>query len=243
MESESEVTKWLRKRYCSASSEGPQAKKMRFSDLQHELSTHFTSTAFNSRMVSQEIKTAFANTFSKAVGSARTKHIFGIECVASASLPSTSETPEREAQLIQKVQQLEARVRELEQPSQLFLEMNGLLTPNLSLHHGPNTIENFDKFSMDDLVGELAKLAPNLYELFQTLGLTHRHGEGEGDDVMAVMSLCTLLKCRSQKVLGVQLLIALMLLARSTNKQVCMSYLENNKTSDKGCALKSPWFQ
>ena len=85
---------------------------MRFSDLQHELSTHFTSTAFNSRMVSQEIKTAFPNTFSKAVGSAQTKHIFGIECVASASLPSTSETPEREAQLIQKVQQLEARVRE-----------------------------------------------------------------------------------------------------------------------------------
>ena len=181
---------------------------MWFSDLQHELSTHFTSTAFNSRMVSQEIKTAFPNTFSKAVGSAQTKHIFGIECVASASLPSTSETPEREAQLIrQKVQQLEARVRELEQPSKLFLEMNGLLTPNLSLYHGPNTIENFDKFSMDDLVGELVKLAPNLYKLFQTLGQTHRHGEGEGGDVMAVMSLCTLLKCRSQKVLGVQLLI------------------------------------
>ena len=95
----------------------------------------------------------------------------------------------------------------MEQPSKLFLEMNGLLTPNLSLYHGPNTIENFDKFSMDDLVGELVKLAPNLYELFQTLGQTHRHGEGEGDDVMAVMSLCTLLKCRSQKVLGVQLLI------------------------------------
>ena len=157
---------------------------MRFSDLQHELSTHFTSTAFNSGMVLQEIKTAFPITFSKAVGSARTKHIIGIECVASASLPSTLETPEREAQLIQKVQQLEARVRELE----LFLEMNGLLTPNLSLYHGPNTIENFDKFSMDDLVGELVKLAPNLYELFQTLGQTHRHGEGEGDDVMTVMS-------------------------------------------------------
>jgi hypothetical protein len=221
---ESEVTRWLRKRYCSAPSEGSQAKIVRFSDLHHELSTHFTSTAFNARMISQEIKTAFPNTFSKAVGSARTKHIFGIECVASASPPSTSETSEREAQLINKVQELEARVRELEQPSKLSLEMNGLLTPHLSLYHGPNTIDNFNKFLMDELVGELTKLAPNLYKLFQDLGQTYRHAvdnESEGDNVMAVMSLCTLLKCRSQKVLGVQLLIALMLLARSTNKQVC----------------------
>jgi hypothetical protein len=42
---------------------------------------------------------------------------------------------------------------------------------------------------MDELVGELTKLAPNLYNFFQDLGRT-----SEGDNVMAVMSLCTLLK-------------------------------------------------
>jgi hypothetical protein len=34
---------------------------------------------------------------------------------------------------------MEATVRELEQPSKLSLEMNSLLTPNLSLFHRPNT--------------------------------------------------------------------------------------------------------
>ena len=101
--------------------------------------------------------------------------------------------------------------------------MNSLITPNLSLYHGPNSIENFERFSMDSLVEEFKKIAPNLYELFQTLGQTARHApdnQTDSDYVTAVMSLCTLLKCRSQKVLGVQLLISLMLLARSTNKQV-----------------------
>lgn len=36
----------------------------------------------------------------------------------------------------------------------------------------------------------------------------------------ALMSLFTLVKCRSAKVLGIQLLITLMLLARSTSRQV-----------------------
>lgn len=217
---ESEVQKWLRERYRPAPSDGPQAKNMKFGDVHHDLSTRFTPTSFNAKMVSQEIKTAFPNTYSKAVGSGRIKHVFGIERVAPSDLPSTSGHVEA---LEQRVRQLEERVRELEQPSQLSLEMNNLLTPNISLYHGPNTIENFEAFSIDSLVSELSKFAPHLYELFQTLGQTARHtndNQAESDDVMAVMSLCTLLKCRSQKVLGVQLLITLMLLARSTNKQV-----------------------
>ena len=73
---------------------------------------------------------------------------------------------------------------------------------------------------MDGMVEEMMTISPTLYGLFQTLGQTSRHAGDNGVDVSVVMSLSTLLKCRSQKVLGVQLLITLMLLARSTNKQV-----------------------
>lgn len=216
---DSEVQKWLKERYRSAPSDGPQAKKMKFGDVHQDLSDHFT-TSFNAKMVSQEIKTAFPNTHSKAVGSGRIKHVFGIEQITN--LPSTSGHVER---LERKVQQLEERLRELEQPSQLSRELNTLMTPSLSLYHGPNNVENFEVFSMSSLVSELSKHAPELYEVFQTLGQTARLKDDrdqtdESYDVMAVMSLCTLLKCRSQKVLGIQLLITLMLLARSTNKQV-----------------------
>lgn len=217
---ESEVKRWLRERYRSAPSEGPHAKKMKFRDLHDDLSAQFSPATLNFKTVShQEIKAVFPNSFSKPVGKGRLKHVFGIERVGCERTSGTStKSPEYEA-LEQKVRQLEERVRELEQPK-IFHEMNTLTTPNLFVYHGPNNITNFDKFSLDCLVEELTKLAPNLFELFQTLGQTARSSDDQSDDVMAVMSLCTLLKCRSQKVLGVQLLITLMLLARSTNKQV-----------------------
>lgn len=230
-----EVQKWLRERYQSAPTEGPLAKKMKFGDLQDALTTQFSSTIFNPRMVSREIKTAFPNTFSKASGKGRLMHIYGIEQVGH-ELPCVPKTPEHEA-CEEKIKLLEKRVQELEKelnrPSTVYNEMNSLLTPSLSAYHGPNDIKNFDAFSMDSMVEELTKCAPNLFGLFQTLGQTSRHidssDSSENNDVMSVMSLCTLLKCRSQKVLGVQLLITLMLLARSTNKQVSRSHLPLQK--------------
>ena len=194
-----EVQEWLRERYRSAPSEGPLAKKMKFGDLQDALSTHFSLTVFNPRSVSAEIKYAFPNTFSKAVGKGQLKYVFGIEKVDSeslSSLPSTSKSPEHEA-LKLKVRQLEERVqeleRELEQPRTKFShELNSLLAPNHSVYHGPNDITNFDSFSMESIVAEFTKLAPKLFELFQTLGQTARHTsscDNPSDDVMAVMSL------------------------------------------------------
>ena len=209
------MQKWLREQYRSAPSEGPEAKRMKFSDMYTDLSSRFSSTNFNPKMISQEIKGAFPDTYSKAVGKGRVKHVFGIERATQAQ-DSTSQCEG----LRERVRQLEDRVRELEQHQEFSHEMNSLLAPNLSLYHGPNNITNFDSFTMDSMVEELVKISPTLYDLFKTLGQTSRHADDEGTDVTAVMSLCTLLKCRSQKVLGVQLLITLMLLARSTNKQV-----------------------
>ena len=219
---EPEVKRWLREHYRPAPSEGPNAKKMKFGDLHDDLATQFTSTSLSFKMVSQGIKSVFPNTFSKPVGKERVKHVFGLERIDSEGTATLASSPEHEA-LQQRVRELKQRVRELEQPV-LSNEMSSLMTPNLFLYHGPNNITNFDIFSLDCLVEEVEKLAPNLFQLFQTLGQTSRNSDDDrSDDVMAVMSLCTLLKCRSQRVLGIQLLITLMLLARSTNKQVCQS--------------------
>ena len=77
-------------------------------------------------------------------------HVFGIEPVDSAlpsGIPSLPKTPEHLA-LEEKVKQLEKQVQELEKqlslPSNVYNEMNSLLTPSLSLYHGPNDITNFD---------------------------------------------------------------------------------------------------
>lgn len=224
---ETEVKKWLREQYQSAPSDGPQAKKMKFRDVHAELSTQFSLINFNPKMVHQEIKGVFPETYSKPVGKGRIKHVFGIERV-----PSSQQGSSQCEVLQEKVTQLEDRVRELEQHLEFSREINSLLAPNLSLYHGPNNIANFEGFKMDSLVEELVKVAPNLYSLFQTLGQTSRHAtDDHGTDVMTVMSICTLLKCRSQKVLGVQLLITLMLLARSTNKQVRTSTPVMNTTA------------
>ena len=224
----SKVRQWLREHYRPAPSGGTLAKRIKFSIMHDELSAQFTPTTFSSRTVSQEIQTAFPETFTKAVGSSRAKHVFGIERVTPLRTSALSECE----QLRQKVQLLEDRVRELEQPSQqLTSEVNSLLNPTLALYHGPNTIENFEAFSMESLMAEFTSLAPNLYTLVTTLtGQTEQCTDNiaGSNDIMTVMSLCTLLKCKSQKVLGMQLQIALMLLARSTNKQVHKWSLEYN---------------
>ena len=209
------VRQWLCKHYRSVPADGPQEKRVKFSDLHEELTTNFAPhTNVTSNVVSQEIKGTFPGAYTKAVGKGRAKYVFGIERVVAVSECEDVEV------LQSKVRVLEERIRELEQPPRLADEMNHMLTPDCALYHGPNTIEHFDKFSMDSLMEEARTLAPDLYSLLQTLGRTERNTTCRDNEIMTLTSLCTLLKSRSQKVLGIQLLIGLNLLARSTNKQV-----------------------
>ena len=212
------VKQWLCKHYRSAPADGPQEKRVKFSELHKELTVSVAPHAVTvtPNIVSREIKGTFPGAYTKAVGSSRAKYVFGIERVNTAA---TCDCEDVEA-LRSKVRMLEERVRELEQPLRLCDEISHLLTPDCAMYCGPSTIENFNKFSMESLVEEASNIAPDLYTLLQTLGRTDRHTPSRDNEIMAVMSLCTLLKSRSQKVLGIQLLIGLMLLARSTNKQV-----------------------
>ena len=89
--------------------------------------------------------------------------------------------------------------------------------------HGPDTIEHFDGFSVDGVLAEMRSHAPAVLELLNTIDQSSRHDDGTDlarlSQLRVMMSLTSLLKCWSVQVLGIQLLITFMLIARSTNKQ------------------------
>ena len=233
---EDKETQWLRKHYNPAPTDGPAAKKIKFGDIHQRLSSEFPNRNFNATCVSDAIKSIFPHTLSKAAGKSRQKHIFGLEEASSEGAGSTSDTNlrdqltrerEEKQQLQVRVRLLEERVEQLEKekyfsPSQLTSEFLSILTPQHAIYHGPDSITHFETFSIDGIIAEMLQCAPNLYELLQSLRQS-TPSEGDGsrlDEVRVATSLSILLKSRSRKVLGVQLLLTLMLLARSTSRQV-----------------------
>ena len=133
----------------------------------------------------------------------------------------------RNSQLQRSVQELEARVIEQEQAASsapthnsLVQQMDDILTKGCQVIHGPDTPEHFQQFSIDSVI--------DVYKLFMELGNTDRnvplHGGHDAEKVRAVTSVCTLLKARSVRVKGIQLLISFMLIARATSRKVIYKY-------------------
>lgn len=185
---EGEVSRWLRKQYRSAFVDGPtyiqQKKKIKFEDIHQALSEQFPTKSFS--VVSDAIKAAFSKTYSKLVGISRTKHIFGLEANLSVALPDRESTScthmfdmlqreqEEKRKLEERVRLLEGRVHELEQahclPLCLSSEVNATLNPTNAVYHGPGTLEHFQEFSIDGVMCEFLKFAPEPYKLFTTFG-------------------------------------------------------------------------
>lgn len=102
-------------------------------------------------------------------------------------------------------------------------QLRQVMTPACSVFHGLNTVDYFRDFSVDHVISELRIKAPDAFHLFCQLGNCDRVDSPESSHdlhVKCVSSLTTLLKCRSIKVLGVQLLLTFMLIAQATSKQV-----------------------
>ena len=120
---------------------------------------------------------------------------------------------------------LRQRIVELEHKSpELDDQIQALLGQNLHSYHGPDTIEHLKSFSLNAISAEFSANAPDVVELIHQLGNCSRH-EGHEDDehsrpatLKSITALSTLLKCRSVKVLGLQLFLSIMLI---TNKRVC----------------------
>ena len=108
-------------------------------------------------------------------------------------------------------------------PSLLESQMQATMNPSSRVYSGPNSVQRFQVFSIDSVIAELKTHAPDLYKLIVALGSTHTVEEGEVaslSELRAATSMCILFKNRSMRVLGVQLLLTYMLIARATSKQV-----------------------
>ena len=251
MEPEREVKRVLKRFYKEAPSSGPDAKKVKFSEVKDNVTHHCPLTSISTKMISSAISEEFPNTKSVKLGKQRHLYLFGMDKVqeqcesssSSSSISTRSDDPALKAAL-KRIEELEHQNRLLqnrlhhEQEQQhhspipvstLDSEVSGLLCSDLSVFHGPDTIEHFDGFSVDGVLAEIRSHAPVVLELLNTIGQSHRHDDGTDlarlSQLRVMTSLTSLLKCRSVQVLGIQLLITFMLIARSTNKQVRINHI------------------
>ena len=106
----------------------------------------------------------------------------------------------------------------------LDTQMSQILNPHHCIFHGPNTVDHFDELSVDGFITELHTHAPDLYKLLNVLDklndMTRKMNLLNSANFGEMTSAVALLKCRSVQVLDVQLLLTLMLVARSTSRQV-----------------------
>lgn len=246
---DSDEVKYLRKRYHESSSSD---KRVKFSDIQQDLVTRFPKKSWNSRIISETVRAAFPNSTSKQQGKSRSTFVHGIEESIAASSQDTC-TPDhsvkvlkeslevekkRNGELLMYIQQLEKQNAELVRaqstafwPEVIENQVAKLMNPAHCVHHGPDTLDHMEKFSLDAIITEIRAHAPDVFRLINVIGGSDRLADSDITQVTqlrSVSSLLTLLKCRSVKVLGVQLLLTFMLIARATSRQVNTS---NNKSA------------
>ena len=231
-----EVT-WLRKRFQEVPPGSPPQKRVKFQTIHQSLATHFPSTKFNSRVVSEIVNTAFPESTRVSVGKSKAVHVVGIEdSVVSDHEEQQPDELQRQralnAKLAERIQELEARVqcleariRQLEQehttysPHSLRAQMGALTIPSHSTYHGPDTVGHFDVFSVD-IIAEFRQHCPDILALLQLLGNSSVDNDDPSKQAKIITCLSILMKGYSRKVLGVQLMTSFMLLARATSKQV-----------------------
>ena len=110
-------------------------------------------------------------------------------------------------------------------------QADALLQRGSFVTHGPDNPDSFAKFSLDTVIAKLQDYAPDLLSLFMQLGVGGTPSETgvhkSFKEIRATSSLCTLLGARSNRAKGLQLLIGLMLIARSTSRQVSVHLHKN----------------
>ena len=240
-----EVNQWIKRRYRASPASGQGASRIKFSDILDEVQRAFPTDNISTYVVSNAISKEFPASVGKKVGEKKHKYIYGIEINPQAggsttdSLASQVVALEQSLQherkmkecLWQQLQELQQQFEELkcQQQSSLSIQklddqMQTLLQSNMCSFHGPDTVDHFRSFSLDAVIAELHTAAPDVVELFQQLAKGARF---EDDDnlsrivhMRSTTALCTLLKGRSVKVLGLQLLFSFMLIAQAASKQV-----------------------
>ena len=79
---ESELRSCLKRLYKEAPAYGPEAKKIKFSQIKDEVQQNCPSSAISSQLLSRAITAEFPNTESKQIGKARHSYVLGIDRLA-----------------------------------------------------------------------------------------------------------------------------------------------------------------
>lgn len=236
---------WLKHHYQNAAVTGPDSKRMKFSDIADNATSAFQPT-INPCALSRAIIKEFPNTVSRKTGKNRHTYVYGLEATQQSGQSLEAVMTRNEA-LQRQVEQLEVKVAELEQKCSLAQtlddQMQELLHPMMASYHGPNTVGNLENFSLDVVMAEMKMNAPDVVELLLNLAKCERFQEGDADghqkhiaSLRSTTALCTLLKGRCVKVLGLQLLLSFMLIARATSKQVVRG---GGGTHNKNCIMNN----
>ena len=167
---DTDQVKYLKKWYC----ESPSAeKRVKFSDIHNELLSQFLNVSWNYRAVSETIQAAFPHSVSKIQGKAHHRYIHGIDI----NKPDTSSSDSLEnEELLAYVKVLEERIAELEQaqstaflPNVVDSQVQRVLNPYHTVYHGPDTLQHFQRFSVDEVPREIHTHAPDVLRLFQLM--------------------------------------------------------------------------
>ena len=227
---DSEMRMWLKRHYQNAEANGPEAKIIKLSDIVEDATvTLHSTTKVTPSVLSRAIKTEFPESISKKSGKSRHVHIYGLE-TSRGQKHSLEAVLIKNEELEKEVLELKQKVAELEQKCSLAQtldnQMQALLHPTMASYHGPNSIDHFTSFSLNTLMEELRANAPDVVELLSHLARCERFDNEKTDDshsiavLRSTTALCTLLKGRSVKVLGLQLLRSFMMIARAISKEV-----------------------
>ena len=90
------------------------------------------------------------------------------------------------------------------------------MNPCFQTYHGPDSVDHFDDFCVERMIEEVKQQAPDVLRLLSMLGRAPLTDAPGVKGMETVSALCALAKGRPEKVLGIQLLVGLMLIARST---------------------------
>ena len=125
---------------------------------------------------------------------------------------------------------LKERVLELEMKLQSFRQslismpviqhqVEQLVSSDSIIMHSPDTLVHLEYFIIDSVLAELHRCAPDILQLFETLGKTSRsiHDDVAVEQIKGLVSICTLLNTRTQRTKGLQLLIDIMLISHATS--------------------------
>lgn len=166
-------------------------KRIKFSDIEDDLVSQFPSTSWNSRSVSQAVRTAFPSSENKKHGKSRHVYVHGIDLNARDPMESSDVSSLQQSLSFERkrVEELESQLKQMAEhkvelekvrstaisSETLECQVQQLMHSSRAVYHGPDTLEYFDSFSIDGVISEIRTYAPDLLHLLHVIGWVDRH--------------------------------------------------------------------